>query len=343
MKRKGFTLIELLAVIVILAVIALIATPMIMNYIEDARDGALKSSARNIIDAGEKLYAKKLLESPNETPVVTFEELEYQGEQLEKGTIEFDEQGLASIAIFHQKKCIYKNPTDKDVILDKTLDETECLQKLGAILIQGVTLDKTSLTMSVGGSEILKATIIPETTTQDTTLTWESSNPEVATVTNGVVEAVGLGKTTITVRTSNGKTATCEVTTQIPITGVSLNKTELTLKSEETEILVATITPEDASMDRTLTWTSNAPAVATVSDGEVTAVGEGNAIITVKTTNGHMATCTVTVTGPTGAEDLIEKANGSDITDYNQGNKGEMYTFTNRRTYRLSLYRECSK
>ena len=42
MKQKGFTLIELLAVIVVLAVIALIATPLVMNAIEDARKGALE-------------------------------------------------------------------------------------------------------------------------------------------------------------------------------------------------------------------------------------------------------------------------------------------------------------
>ena len=41
----GFTLIELLAVIVILAVIALIATPIVLNIIEQARYGAAKSSA----------------------------------------------------------------------------------------------------------------------------------------------------------------------------------------------------------------------------------------------------------------------------------------------------------
>ena len=47
--KKGFTLIELLAVIVILAIIALIATPLILNTIEDSRKGAFKNSAYGII------------------------------------------------------------------------------------------------------------------------------------------------------------------------------------------------------------------------------------------------------------------------------------------------------
>ena len=54
MKKKGFTLVELLAVIVILAIIALIATPMILNVIENAKKGASKSSALGYIDAIEK-------------------------------------------------------------------------------------------------------------------------------------------------------------------------------------------------------------------------------------------------------------------------------------------------
>ena len=53
-SNKGFTLIELLAVIVILAIIALIATPVILGVVEDARKGAAKSSILGYIDAVEK-------------------------------------------------------------------------------------------------------------------------------------------------------------------------------------------------------------------------------------------------------------------------------------------------
>ena len=53
-SNKGFTLIELLAVIVILAVIALIATPMILGVVETARKGAAESSVLGFVDAVEK-------------------------------------------------------------------------------------------------------------------------------------------------------------------------------------------------------------------------------------------------------------------------------------------------
>ena len=65
MKRnqKGFTLIELLAVIVILAIIALIATPMVLKYIEDARVESAERSAEAAIKAAETAYVASLLDS----------------------------------------------------------------------------------------------------------------------------------------------------------------------------------------------------------------------------------------------------------------------------------------
>ena len=62
-SNKGFTLIELLAVIVILAIIALIATPTILGVIETARKGSAESSALGYIDAVEKQIAIDMLET----------------------------------------------------------------------------------------------------------------------------------------------------------------------------------------------------------------------------------------------------------------------------------------
>lgn len=60
-SNKGFTLIELLAVIVVLAIIALIATPMILNTIEDAKKGAAQSSALTYVSECEKQIALNML------------------------------------------------------------------------------------------------------------------------------------------------------------------------------------------------------------------------------------------------------------------------------------------
>jgi len=62
MKRKGFTLIELLAVIVVLAIIALIATPIVMNVIKNANMGAAERSADNYLKAVDLLISTEKLD-----------------------------------------------------------------------------------------------------------------------------------------------------------------------------------------------------------------------------------------------------------------------------------------
>lgn len=83
---------------------------------------------------------------------------------------------------------------------------------------------------------------------------------------------------------------------KVAVTGVSLDKTALTLKDGETAALTATVAPEDAD-NKNVTWSSDNTAVATVENGTVTAVKEGTANITVTTEDGNKtAACTVTVT-----------------------------------------------
>ena len=160
----------------------------------------------------------------------------------------------------------------------------------------GISLDKTSLSLDEGESETLTATVSPSDAT-DKTVTWTSSDKKVATVSNGKVTAVKAGTATITAKTSNGKTATCTVTVSkkiVEATGISLNKTSLSLHEGASETLTVTITPADTT-DKTVTWTSSDTNVATVSNGKITAVKVGKATITATTSNGKTATCTVTV------------------------------------------------
>ncbi|MFR6360978.1 leucine-rich repeat protein [Amedibacterium intestinale] len=166
--------------------------------------------------------------------------------------------------------------------------------------ITGVELNKDKLSLTEGMSETLIATILPADTTMDKTLKWSSDNPSVATVDQqGKVTGVVEGEATITVETINGKTAICFVSVkkkEIPIDSVSLDKTEAVLRSGNTLSLTASINPENTTMDKALEWSSNNPSVATVDQqGKVTAVGKGEAVITVKTVNGKTATCKVTV------------------------------------------------
>ena len=87
MNKKGFTLIELLAVIVILAVIALIATPLVMNVIEDARQGAAENSAYAFLDAAEDDIALRLVNGETFTFPLTLTDADTGSAAIEvKGT-----------------------------------------------------------------------------------------------------------------------------------------------------------------------------------------------------------------------------------------------------------------
>ena len=80
------------------------------------------------------------------------------------------------------------------------------------VAVTNVTLDKTTLSMKVGESDTLTATVAPTNATNQA-VTWTSSNEAVATVSNGTVNTVGVGTAIITVKTAEGnKTASCTVT-----------------------------------------------------------------------------------------------------------------------------------
>jgi uncharacterized protein YjdB len=156
-----------------------------------------------------------------------------------------------------------------------------------------VTLNKTSATLTVGDTLALKASIPSGTYTPK--YTWSSSNKKVATVTQkGEVKAIGEGTATITVKTANGKKATCKITVPKAPTKVTLSKTKATLVAGAKLTLKAKLNPAKAKT--TLTWSSSNKKVAMVSkNGVVKALKAGTATITVRTANGKKATCKVTV------------------------------------------------
>jgi len=104
MKKKGFTLVELLAVIVILAIISLIATPMIMGVIEKSKKGAFKSSVNGILSSIEYSTLEdieKMYYFPNN-------ELEIKGEQPTGGYIKINSDGDSNILVYNNDYCVTK-------------------------------------------------------------------------------------------------------------------------------------------------------------------------------------------------------------------------------------------
>ncbi|EOS21215.1 hypothetical protein C806_04531 [Lachnospiraceae bacterium 3-1] len=174
-------------------------------------------------------------------------------------------------------------------------------EKPEVIPVTGVTLSAPTLSLEIGKSSTLTATVAPANASNKA-VTWKSNNTGVATVNNGKVTAVKAGSATITVTTVDGsKTATCAVTvkpaapTVYSVTGVTLSAKTLSLEVGKSSTLTATVVPANAS-NKAVTWKSSNAGVATVNNGKVTAVKAGSATITVTTADGNKtATCAVTV------------------------------------------------
>ena len=193
-----------------------------------------------------------------------------------------------------------------------------------------VKLNRSTLTLGVGEKYGLIKTVSPSNANQ--TCTWSSSNSSIVSVdSNGKVTAKKSGWANITVKTSNGKTATCKVTVKPAPTSVKVNPTSLTLGKGETYTISQS--SNSGSYAWGFSWSSSNTSVATVTKGSankatVTAKGVGTATITIKTYNGKTATCKVTVkNAPTSV-----KTTPTSVTL----GKGEKYTIsenTNSGTY----------
>lgn len=177
------------------------------------------------------------------------------------------------------------------------------------IAVTGVTLDKAAVTVDVGGTTKLTATIAPSNATNKA-VTFSTSDAAVATVDNaGSVTGVKDGTAKITVKTTDGnKTAECTVTVKMPVvavTGVTLSpKTSTAVAGTAgNRQLSATVTPANAT-NKTVTY-SIAPAttgLAVTSGGNITwtdAVPAGEYTTTGKTADGNKTdTHVLTLTEP---------------------------------------------
>ena len=122
-KKKGFTLIELLAVIVVLAIIALIATPIVMNTIEKSKKGAVIESANNLIKSAEYY----ILQTKNRYGKVSVldEKLNYSGNKPDLGEVEINKDGKSRIYTYLNGYCVTKDYENKSPYATKTSKE-EC-------------------------------------------------------------------------------------------------------------------------------------------------------------------------------------------------------------------------
>lgn len=188
----------------------------------------------------------------------------------------------------------------------------ECHVTVVPTPVEGIAIEANGPTaLKVSQTVQLTATITPETAT-DKSVSWSSSNSEIASVDeNGLVTAKQVGTATISAK-SGSKEAILSITV-IPTLAetITLNRTTAALKVSETIKLMASFSPETTT-DKSVTWISSNETIATVnSEGMVTAHELGECEITATTADGSnkSAACHITV-GATPAESISIEPKG---------------------------------
>jgi len=166
--------------------------------------------------------------------------------------------------------------------------------------VTGVTIEQAELLISPGNNKIMRAVIEPDNATNKG-LIWSSSNEIVAKIDSvtGELAPLALGAAVITVTTDDGGFSASRniKVTNVPVTGVMLPETEVTLAPGAKKILTA-IVLSVAATNKSVTWSSDKEAVAVINSatGELTAKAVGESNITATTVeNGFTASCKVMV------------------------------------------------
>lgn len=223
---------------------------------------------------------------------------------------------------------IVKVQFDKDALKMTKVVDNELLKYYDEDKEKNVPFTYTGFSQANNGEQV--------NATGEVTLVWYATNSsdengKLATLKFAVKAGASAGQKDIVVAinslTVGGETASSDTYTTangsvtlvnptVPVTGVTLDKSALSLdlKKNQTATLTATVSPDNAT-DKTVTWNSSAPSVATVENGVVTAVGVGDATITVTTGNGKTATCTVKVVNCLHTQKQLVNAKDSTCTE----------------------------
>lgn len=155
-----------------------------------------------------------------------------------------------------------------------------------------VSLDKSTLVLTVGQTDTLTATVLPANAANQNVI-WMTSNPNVVDVFNGTLIARGEGTAYITAinPSESSNYASCIVIVKKPDSDMSINKTTSTLAVGSIDTLTVTISPNQA-----VTWKSSNPEIVEVFNGTLMARKVGTAVVTATAADGSKSvTCTVTV------------------------------------------------
>jgi hypothetical protein len=161
--------------------------------------------------------------------------------------------------------------------------------------VRTMVLSRDTVSLEIGDSVTLRVQIAPFSA--DKSVVWVSSDESVASVEEGVVTALSIGKATITVISQQNPSVlqTCEVLVVKPVESITLEDELIILPKGESWEQIAYIMPEDATMQRPV-WSTSDKKIAVVDEnGVVTAVNNGNCIITCTASDGLGARATARV------------------------------------------------
>lgn len=219
---------------------------------------------------------KTLIWSSSDTKVVTVDQ---------EGNLKFGKAGSATIIVRS-----VDNPSLEPAMCNVTVSKS-----IGGITLTG----GEEIELYVGEKHTVAYKITPEETSNKK-LIWESFNPKIVTVSDGVLTAKNPGVATILIMSVEDPSIyiTISVTVKQKATSVSMNYKEVIMNVGEFFDMEVTIAPAN-STEASLIWESLDTKVATVSStGRITARAEGTAIVLVKTSNGVTSYCTVKVLEP---------------------------------------------
>ena len=274
-------------------------TYIIVNYVSSNNDNYNKQCIVNVSGGIEitsiSLPNGELLMKPSDTYKldVTTEPLDVDKSKLsyivnnsniitasEDGTITAVSEGIAALRV------TAKENINADIRV-RVVNNPEIVS--GIYIMPEKITSVRSITLKVDEERKINYTVEPVDSYMKNVI-WESSNPNVATVTDGSVKALSEGDATITMRTVNGITLTVYVTVKpstVEVESIKLtSESAIELKVGDSSQISYEVLPNEAT-DKSVTFQSTNTSVANVdSNGLITAVGEGSAVVRVTSSNG---------------------------------------------------------
>ena len=179
--------------------------------------------------------------------------------------------------------------------------------------VTSITASSNYLALNVGETRKITYTIQPSNATDKTVTFASSDSSKVSVDQQGNIEALAEGDVLVTITASNGVSTDCQVVVTavsqvVSVTGITLNVNNGNVQPNETLKLTATVLPSNAT-NKSVTWESNNTGVATVNNGIVTGVADGEATITCKSVENPSITATCQITVQT-VEALTSITNG---------------------------------